>query len=116
VSILGIAPHLDAAYVDLMWVGILTFIIGLILSSAFSAIVGICTGADARHVVRYRDCFFGFASHRRHRGCVLAASLTAMGSNSSIESVLTCRCWDLVAAFLPNIEHRKIDQQLITRS
>src|ERR1700683_2355630 len=40
VSILGIAPFtLMLPYVDLMWVGILTFIIGLILSSAFSAIV-----------------------------------------------------------------------------
>src|SRR5216684_693173 len=40
VSILGIAPFtLILPFVDLMWVGILTFIIGLILSSAFSAIV-----------------------------------------------------------------------------
>jgi len=39
-SILGVAPFsMMLPFVDLMWTGILTFIIGLILSSAFSAIV-----------------------------------------------------------------------------
>src|SRR5258707_6559577 len=62
VSILGIAPFtLMLPHVDLMWVGALTFIIGLILSSAFSAIVVFAQELMPGNVGAVSGLFFGFA-------------------------------------------------------
>src|SRR6202045_2192536 len=62
VSILGIAPFtLMLPHVDLMWVGILTFVIGLILSSAFSAIVVFAQELMPGNVGAVSGLFFGFA-------------------------------------------------------
>jgi len=62
VSILGITPFtLILPYVDLMWVGILTFIIGLILSSAFSAIVVFAQELMPHRFGMISGVFFGVA-------------------------------------------------------
>ena len=61
-SILGIAPFaLLLPYVDLLWTGILTFVIGLILSSAFSAIVVFAQELIPGKVGAVSGLFFGFA-------------------------------------------------------
>jgi len=109
VSILGIAPFtLILPYVDLMWVGVLTFIIGLILSSAFSAIVVFAQELMPGNVGAVSGLFFGFAFGI---GGIGAAALGSLADRHGIEYVYqVCAYFPLlgmVAAFLPNIEHRK---------
>jgi FSR family fosmidomycin resistance protein-like MFS transporter len=109
VSILGIAPFtLMLPYVDLMWVGILTFIIGLILSSAFSAIVVFAQELMPGNVGAVSGLFFGFAFGI---GGIGAAVLGGLADTHGIEFVYRICAYlpllGIVAAFLPNIEHRK---------
>jgi MFS transporter, FSR family, fosmidomycin resistance protein len=107
VSILGIAPFtLILPYVDLMWVGILTFIIGLILSSAFSAIVVFAQELMPGNVGAVSGLFFGFAFGI---GGIGAAVLGGLADQHGIEFVYRICAFlpllGMVAAFLPNIEH-----------
>jgi FSR family fosmidomycin resistance protein-like MFS transporter len=109
VSILGIAPFtLMLPYVDLMWVGILTFIIGLILSSAFSAIVVFAQELMPGNVGAVSGLFFGFAFGI---GGIGAAVLGGLADTHGIEFVYRICAYlpllGIVAAFLPNIERRK---------
>jgi FSR family fosmidomycin resistance protein-like MFS transporter len=109
VSILGIAPFtLLLPHVDLMWVGILTFIIGLILSSAFSAIVVFAQELMPGNVGAVSGLFFGFAFGI---GGIGAAVLGGLADTRGIEFVYRICAYlpllGMVAAFLPNIEHRK---------
>jgi FSR family fosmidomycin resistance protein-like MFS transporter len=109
VSILGIAPFtLILPYVDLVWVGVLTFIIGLILSSAFSAIVVFAQELMPGNVGAVSGLFFGFAFGI---GGIGAAVLGGLADSHGIEFVYRICAYlpllGMVAAFLPNIEHRK---------
>jgi FSR family fosmidomycin resistance protein-like MFS transporter len=108
VSILGIAPFtLILPYVDLMWVGILTFIIGLILSSAFSAILVYAQELMPGNVGAVSGLFFGFAFGI---GGIGAAVLGGLADQHGIEFVYRVCAYlpllGMVAAFLPNIERR----------
>jgi MFS transporter, FSR family, fosmidomycin resistance protein len=107
VSILGIAPFtLILPYVDLMWVGILTFIIGLILSSAFSAIVVFAQELMPGNVGAVSGLFFGFAFGI---GGIGAAVLGGLADQHGIQFVYRICAYlpliGMVAAFLPDIEH-----------
>jgi FSR family fosmidomycin resistance protein-like MFS transporter len=109
VSILGIAPFtLMLPYVNLMWVGILTFVIGLILSSAFSAILVFAQELMPGNVGAVSGLFFGFAFGI---GGIGAAVLGGLADTHGIEFVYRICAYlpllGMVAAFLPNIEHRK---------
>jgi MFS transporter, FSR family, fosmidomycin resistance protein len=109
VSILGIAPFtLMLPYVDLMWVGILTFVIGLILSSAFSAIVVFAQELMPGNVGAVSGLFFGFAFGI---GGIGAAVLGGLADTHGIEFVYRICAYlpllGMVAAFLPNIERRR---------
>ncbi len=94
-SILGIAPFtLMLPHVELAWVGVLTFIIGLILSSAFSAIVVFAqelmpgnVGAGVGPVLRFRLPASAASVPRSW-----AAWPTSAASNMSIGFAPTCRC------------------------
>jgi MFS transporter, FSR family, fosmidomycin resistance protein len=108
VSILGIAPFtLILPYVDLMWVGILTFVIGFILSSAFSAIVVFAQELMPGNVGAVSGLFFGFAFGI---GGIGAAVLGGLADSHGIEFVYRICAYlpllGIVAAFLPNIERR----------
>jgi FSR family fosmidomycin resistance protein-like MFS transporter len=109
VSILGIAPFtLMLPYVNLMWVGILTFVIGLILSSAFSAILVFAQELMPGNVGAVSGLFFGFAFGI---GGIGAAVLGGLADAHGIEFVYRICAYlpllGMVAAFLPNIEHRR---------
>jgi FSR family fosmidomycin resistance protein-like MFS transporter len=109
VSILGIAPFtLMLPYVSLMWVGILTFVIGLILSSAFSAILVFAQELMPGNVGAVSGLFFGFAFGI---GGIGAAVLGGLADTHGIEFVYRICAYlpllGMVAAFLPNIEHRR---------
>ena len=68
-SILGVLPFsLALPYADLFWTRVLTVIIGLILASAFSAIIVYRAGARARPGGRHRGPVFRVClRHRRPR-------------------------------------------------
>jgi MFS transporter, FSR family, fosmidomycin resistance protein len=109
VSILGIAPFtLILPYVDLLWVGILTFVIGLILSSAFSAIIVFAQELMPGNVGAVSGLFFGFAFGI---GGIGAAVLGGLADQHGIEFVYRICAYlpllGMVAAFLPDIEHRR---------
>jgi FSR family fosmidomycin resistance protein-like MFS transporter len=109
VSILGTAPFtLMLPYVDLVWVGVLTFIIGLILSSAFSAIVVFAQELLPGNVGAVSGLFFGFAFGI---GGIGAAVLGGFADRHGIEYVYRICAYlpllGMVTAFLPDIEHRK---------
>jgi MFS transporter, FSR family, fosmidomycin resistance protein len=111
VSILGIAPFtLILPYVDLLWVGILTFIIGLILSSAFSAIVVFAQELMPGNVGAVSGLFFGFAFGI---GGIGAAVLGGLADHHGIEFVYRVCAFlpllGMVAAFLPDIENGRHD-------
>jgi FSR family fosmidomycin resistance protein-like MFS transporter len=113
VSILGIAPFaLMLPYADLLWTGILTFLIGLILSSAFSAIVVFAQELIPGKVGAVSGLFFGFAFGI---GGIGAALLGLVADRYGIEYVYKiCAFLPLlgcVAAFLPNIENVKTEQR-----
>jgi FSR family fosmidomycin resistance protein-like MFS transporter len=108
VSILGVAPFtILLPFVDLMWTGVLSFVIGLILSSAFSAIVVFAQELMPGKVGAVSGLFFGFAFGI---GGIGAAVLGALADQHGIEFVYRICAYlpllGMVAAFLPNIEHR----------
>jgi MFS transporter, FSR family, fosmidomycin resistance protein len=107
-SILGIAPFaLMLPYADLMWTGVLTFLIGLILSSAFSAIVVFAQELIPGKVGAVSGLFFGFAFGI---GGIGAAVLGGVADRFGIETVYKLCAYlpllGVVAALLPNIERR----------
>jgi MFS transporter, FSR family, fosmidomycin resistance protein len=108
VSILGVAPFtLMLPFVDLTWTGILSFVIGLILSSAFSAIVVFAQELMPGKVGAVSGLFFGFAFGI---GGIGAAVLGGLADQHGIEFVYRICAYlpllGMVAAFLPDIEHR----------
>jgi FSR family fosmidomycin resistance protein-like MFS transporter len=107
-SIVGVAPFtILLPFVDLMWTGILSFLIGLILSSAFSAIVVFAQELMPGKVGAVSGLFFGFAFGI---GGIGAAVLGGLADRHGIEFVYRICAYlpllGMVAAFLPDIEHR----------
>ena len=109
-SILGVAPFTMALpYVDLWWTGILSFVIGLILASAFSAILVFAQELMPGKIGAVSGLFFGFAFGM---GGIGAAVLGALADRHGIEFVYRiCAFLPLLgvtAALLPNIERRTV--------
>jgi FSR family fosmidomycin resistance protein-like MFS transporter len=95
VSILGVAPFtLLMPYANLYWTTVLSVIIGLVLASAFSAILVYATELIPGKVGMVAGLFFGFAFGM---GGVGAAVLGQLADATSIEFVYK------VCAFLPLI-------------
>ncbi len=106
ISILGVAPFaLAMPYADLTWTILLSFAIGLILSSAFSAIVVFGQDVIPGNVGMVSGMFFGFAFGVAGLG---AALLGRIADATSIEFVYrVCSFFPLmgiIAAFLPRLE------------
>lgn len=92
-SILGVLPFtLALPYADFTWTVILTIIIGLVFSSAFSAIVVFAQELMPGRVGMIAGIFFGFAFGA---GGIAAAALGALADVTSIEYVF----W--LCSFLP---------------
>lgn len=84
-SILGVLPFtLALPYADLTWTVVLTVIIGLIFSSAFSAIVVFAQELMPGRVGLIAGIFFGFAFGA---GGIAAAALGALADVTSVEYV-----------------------------
>jgi FSR family fosmidomycin resistance protein-like MFS transporter len=104
-SILGVLPFtLALPYANLAWTGVLSVIIGLILASAFSAILVYAQDLVPGRVGMISGLFFGFAFGTAGLG---AAVLGTLADHTSIEFVYrVCSvlpALGLLAAFLPNV-------------
>ncbi|MFB3390235.1 MFS transporter [Flavobacterium sp. LAR06] len=110
ISILGVAPFtLMLPYVSLFWIGILSVLIGLILSSAFSAILVYATELLPGKVGLVAGLFFGFAFGMGGLGSAVLGKLADL---TSIEYVFRICAFlpliGVIAGFLPNIESKKV--------
>jgi FSR family fosmidomycin resistance protein-like MFS transporter len=109
VSILGVLPFtVLLPYANLFWTEVLTVIIGLILASAFSAIVVFAQELVPGRVGAVSGVFFGFAFGAGGLG---AALLGQLADKTSIEFVYKVCSFlpaiGLLTWFLPNIEPAK---------
>jgi MFS transporter, FSR family, fosmidomycin resistance protein len=106
VSILGVAPFtLLLPHANLMWTGVLTVIIGLVLSSAFSAILVYAQELIPGRVGMISGLFFGLAFGM---GGIGAAVLGGLADVHGIEYVYRLCAYlplmGLITVFLPNLE------------
>lgn len=109
VSILGVAPFsLLLPHVDLTWTIVLAVMIGLILSSAFSAILVYATDLIPGKVGLVAGLFFGFAFGM---GGIGSAVLGWLADKTSIEYIFQLCAYlpllGVITGFLPNIEGTK---------
>ena len=108
ISILGVAPFtLMLPYVDLVWTIVLAIIIGIILASAFSAILVYATDLVPGKVGLIAGLFFGFAFGMGGLG---SAVLGWLADRTSIEYVFKICAFlpliGIITGFLPNIKHK----------
>ncbi len=107
-SILGVVPFtLALPYADLFWLPVLTILIGVIFSSAFSAIVVFAQELLPGRIGLVAGVFFGFAFGS---GGIAAAALGALADVRGIEYVFWICSFlpllGLLTVFLPDL-HRK---------
>jgi len=108
-SILGVFPFTFALpFANLFWTGILTVLIGLILASAFSAILVYAQEMVPGRVGTIGGIFFGFAFGMGGLG---AAALGRLADATSIEYVYRLCAYlpliGMLTAFLPDIDHHQ---------
>src|SRR5487761_2181764 len=108
-SILGVLPFtLALPHANLFWTSILTVFIGLILASAFSAIVVYAQELMPGRVGMVSGMFFGFAFGMAGLG---AAVLGAVADWTSIEFVYRICAFlpviGMLTALLPDVEARR---------
>jgi FSR family fosmidomycin resistance protein-like MFS transporter len=110
VSILGILPFtLLMPHVNLFWTTVLSFVIGLILASAFSAILVYAQELVPGRVGMISGLFFGFAFGMAGVG---AALLGVLADHTSVNFVYQVCAFlpaiGLLTAFLPNLKRREV--------
>ncbi|MDB5262499.1 MAG: major facilitator superfamily 1 [Adhaeribacter sp.] len=108
-SILGVAPFtLLLPYADLFWTGVLIVIIGIILSSAFSAILVYAQELVPGKVGLIAGLFFGFAFGMAGIG---SAVLGEVADQTSIDYVFQLCSFlpliGLLTGFLPDLEKNR---------
>jgi FSR family fosmidomycin resistance protein-like MFS transporter len=109
ISILGVAPFsLLLPHVDLFWTAVMSVFIGVILSSAFSAILVYAQELVPGKVGMIAGLFFGLAFGMAGVGSALLGKLADMTSIAYVYEV--CAYLPLIGiltAFLPNLEKNK---------
>jgi FSR family fosmidomycin resistance protein-like MFS transporter len=105
-SIVGVLPFtLALPHANLFWTGVLSVLIGLILSSAFSAILVYAQDLMPSRIGMVSGLFFGFAFGM---GGIGAALLGQLADRTSIAFVYQVCAFlpaiGLLTAFLPNLE------------
>jgi FSR family fosmidomycin resistance protein-like MFS transporter len=109
ISILGVAPFtMLLPYVSLFWTGVLSVFIGLILSSAFSAILVYATELVPGKVGLIAGLFFGLAFGMGGLGSAVLGKVADMTSINYVFKI--CAYLPLIGIFtglLPNIEGKK---------
>lgn len=109
-SILGVAPFsLALPYANLFWTGILIFIIGVILASAFSAILVYAQELLPGKVGMVSGLFFGFAFGMGGIGSALLGKLADITSIEYVYKVCSfLPLIGLLTGFLPDLKQRKV--------
>lgn len=95
-------------YVGLFWVGALSVIIGLILSSAFSAILVYATELVPGKVGLIAGLFFGLAFGMGGLGSAVLGKIADLTSIAYVFKI--CAFLPLIGiltSFLPNLDHKK---------
>jgi FSR family fosmidomycin resistance protein-like MFS transporter len=114
-SILGVLPFtLMMPYANLFWTGVLSAVIGLILASAFSAILVYAQELMPGRIGMVSGLFFGFAFGM---GGIGAAVLGVLADRTSVTFVYEVCAFlpalGLLTAFLPNL--RKHEKDLVAQ-
>ena len=109
-SILGVAPFsLALPYANLFWTGILIFIIGVILASAFSAILVYAQELLPGKVGMVSGLFFGFAFGMGGIGSALLGKLADITSIEYVYKVCSfLPLIGLLTGFLPDLKQRRV--------
>jgi FSR family fosmidomycin resistance protein-like MFS transporter len=112
-SILGVLPFsLLLPHANLFWTAVLAAVAGLILASAFSAIVVYAQELVPGRVGLISGVFFGFAFGM---GGIGAAALGSLADRIGIEGVYALCAYlpaiGLLAAFLPNLDRPRPDRR-----
>ena len=110
-SILGVLPFtLMLPHASLLWTAVLSIVIGLILSSAFSAILVYAQELLPGKVGTISGMFFGFAFGMGGLG---AALLGELADHRGIEYVYAICAWlpaiGLLTVFLPDLHRRRMN-------
>ena len=105
-SILGVLPFtLALPYVNLFWTGVLSVAIGVILASAFSAILVFAQELVPGRVGMVSGLFFGFAFGIAGIGAALLGDLADRGGIELVYRLCSyLPALGLLTAFLPDIE------------
>jgi FSR family fosmidomycin resistance protein-like MFS transporter len=108
VSILGVLPFtLMLPHANLFWTGVLSVIIGVVLASAFSAILVFAQELIPGKVGMVAGLFFGFAFGMGGIGAAVLGSLADATSISFVYQVCAfLPAIGLLTAFLPNLRER----------
>lgn len=109
-SVLGAAPFtLLLPFVDLFWTGILSVIIGIIISSAFPAILVYAQELLPKKLGMVSGLFYGFAFGMGGLGSALLGNLA---DHTSITYVYYLCAYlpliGIIAFFLPNLKKKKV--------
>lgn len=109
VSILGVLPFtLLLPYANLFWTGVLTIVIGLVLASAFSAILVYAQDLVPGRVGAVSGLFYGLAFGLGGIGAALLGELADLTSIAFVYRVCSfLPAIGLLAAFLPNLEPKR---------
>lgn len=109
-SILGVLPFTMALpYANLLWTGILSVVIGLILASAFSVIVVYAQELVPGRVGMISGLCFGFAFGMAGLGAAVLGELADLTSINFVYLVCSfLPAVGLLAAFLPDLERPKM--------
>jgi FSR family fosmidomycin resistance protein-like MFS transporter len=110
ISILGVLPFtLVLPYANLFWTTTLSVVIGLILASAFSAILVYAQELMPGRVGAVSGLFFGFAFGMGGVGAALLGKLADMTSINFVYHVCSfLPAIGILTAFLPNLEPERL--------
>ncbi|AUT59021.1 MULTISPECIES: MFS transporter [Paraburkholderia] len=110
VSILGVAPFtLLLPYANLFWTGVLTVIIGIVLASAFSAILVYAQELIPGKVGMVAGLFFGFAFGLGGIGAAVLGQLADATSIAYVYKVCSfLPLLGILTVFLPDVEGKKV--------
>jgi FSR family fosmidomycin resistance protein-like MFS transporter len=110
VSILGVLPFtLLLPYSNLFWTSVLSVIIGLILASAFSAILVYAQELLPGRIGAVSGLFFGFAFGMGGIGAALLGKLVDLTSLNFVYHLCSfLPAIGILTAFLPNLEPARI--------
>jgi FSR family fosmidomycin resistance protein-like MFS transporter len=114
VSILGVLPFtLMLPYANLFWTSILSVIIGLILASAFSAILVYAQELVPGKVGMISGMFFGLAFGMAGIGAAVLGNLADHTSISFVYKLCSfLPAIGLLTGFLPNIEEARLRRRI----